>query len=185
MMRPPVTVEFSRPIRVEDMEEGENVVAIDATADERAALAARFGLMALDRLAAELRVTATKGTTITVHVAGTFVAEVTQACVITIEPVKARIDSAFALTYGSEAVPVAEEGEIHLSLDREDPPEPIINGVIDLGEAVAEHLALELDPFPRAPGAKFDGFSSKSPESPNAGPPTSPFAVLAKLKSKL
>jgi uncharacterized metal-binding protein YceD (DUF177 family) len=184
-MRPPITPEFSRPIRVEDLETGENVVSIDATAGERAALAARFGLMALDRLAAELRVTATKGTTPTVHVAGTFVAEATQACVITLEPVKARIESEFALTYGGTAAPFPEEGAIELTLDGEDPPEPIVNGVIDLGEAVAEHLALELDPFPRAPGAKFDGFSSDLSGPPEAGAPSGPFAVLAKLKPKL
>lgn len=182
-MRPPVTPEFSRPVRVEDLEAGESVVTIDANAGERAALAVRFGLMALDRLAAELRITATKGATPTVRVAGTFVAEATQACVITLEPVKARIESEFALTYGG-AVPFVEEGEIELTLDGEDPPEPIVNGVIDLGEAVAEHLALELDPFPRAPGAKFDGFSSDSPASAGAGSASGPFAVLAKLKPK-
>lgn len=184
-MTPPVTPEFSRPIRVEDLVAGENVVAIDATAGERAALAARFGLIALDRLAAELHLTATKDATITVRVAGTFVAEATQACVITLEPVKARIASEFALTYGGTAAPFPEEGAIELTLDNEDPPEPIVNGVIDLGEAVAEQLALELDPFPRAPGAKFDGFSSDSPESSGAHPASSPFAVLAKLKPKL
>ena len=32
----------------------------------------------------------------------------------------------------------------------------ILNGVIDLGEMVAETLALDLDPYPRKPGVSFD-----------------------------
>jgi uncharacterized metal-binding protein YceD (DUF177 family) len=181
-MKRPIVPEFSRPLRVGDLEEGENVIAIAATPGERAALATRFGLLALDRLEATLRVVKADDSA-TVRVAGTLAAEVTQACVVTLEPVKTAIEAEMAVAYGGGMSP--EEGEIDLSSAGEDPPEPIADGTIDLGEAVAEQMALELNPFPRAPGAKFDGFSSASAGSQGAAATANPFAVLAKLKSKL
>ena len=48
--------------------------------------------------------------------------------------------------------------------------------VIDLGDYVVEHLALEIDPFPRRPGAVF--------EAPEPLPETSPFAALKALKPR-
>jgi uncharacterized metal-binding protein YceD (DUF177 family) len=59
-------------------------------------------------------------------------------------------------------------------LDAVDPPDLIEDGIIDLGGYVVEHLALELDPFPRKPGAEFT--------PPETDPEPSPFAVLARLK---
>jgi uncharacterized metal-binding protein YceD (DUF177 family) len=62
---------------------------------------------------------------------------------------------------------------------QEDDADPIDNGWIDLGEVVAETLALDLDPYPRKPGEAFpghvedDGAEAKAP---------SPFAVLAPKK---
>jgi uncharacterized metal-binding protein YceD (DUF177 family) len=177
-----IVPEFSRPTRVEDLEEGESVVTIAATPTERDALAVRFGLLALDRLEAALHVLKSADSA-TVRVTGTLAAEATQACVVTLEPVKTAINAEVALAYGGGVPP--EEGEIDLSSASEDPPEPIVGGIIDLGEAVAELMALELDPFPRAPGAKFPGFSSTLAGSVSDAPGANPFAALAKLKSKL
>ena len=41
--------------------------------------------------------------------------------------------------------------EINLTIDDDEVPEPLVGGIIDLGEAATEHLALEIDPFPRNP----------------------------------
>lgn len=65
--------------------------------------------------------------------------------------------------------------------DAEDPPEPLTDGAVDAGEAIAEQLALELDPFPRAPGAVFKGFSSPREGDDRSG---GPFAALARLRAK-
>ncbi len=43
-----------------------------------------------------------------------------------------------------------------LTLEGEDPPDPIIDGRVDLGAIVAEFLALGLDPYPRKPGVEFE-----------------------------
>ena len=58
-------------------------------------------------------------------------------------------------------------------LDEEDPPDPIVDGKVDLGALAAEFLALALDPYPRKPGAEF--------AAPEVAEPDSPFAELARL----
>jgi len=142
-----VTPEFSRPERLDAIGAAPRHVAIEATAAERAALARRFDLVALDRLAAELDLhREASGVVVRGRVQGA----VTQACVITGDPVGARIDEPLALRF-VEGRPQAEE----LELDADDcDTVPIEGGSIDLGEAVAETMALALDPYPRAPGAE-------------------------------
>ena len=51
--------------------------------------------------------------------------------------------------------------------DEDDPDEPIIDGIIDIGEVAAERLGLEINPFPRAPDAEFNGYTSS--EGPRTG----------------
>lgn len=160
--------EFSRAVSVESLEDGETVIDIEADADERAALARRFGLLALDSLTAKVGLTPVDGGLVRVH--GALAAEVTQACVVTLEPVTTRIEASFERLYGAE--PPEEAGGLITDADTEEAPEPFTDGAVDVGEAVAEQLALELDPFPRAPGAAFDGLSSGSKASATTTPGT-------------
>jgi uncharacterized metal-binding protein YceD (DUF177 family) len=96
-------------------------------------------------------------------------AAVTQTCVVTLEPVAADVADRFSLLFG------AVEDEIDIALDSEaETVEPLADGVIDLGEVVAQQLSLVLDPYPRAPGA-----TGPAEEEPPAEPATSPFAALA------
>ena len=173
--------EFSRAIAVESLEDGETVIDIEADADERAALARRFGLLALDSLTAKVGLTPVDAGLVRVH--GTLAAEVTQACVVTLEPVTTRVEGSFERLYGADTP--EEAGGLITDADTEESPLPLADGAVDVGEAVAEQLALELDPFPRAPGAAFDGFSSgsKSVGGDDTGD-AAPFTVLARLKKK-
>ena len=173
--------EFSHAVPVESLTDGETVIDIEADADERAALARRFGLLALDSLTAKVGLTPVDGGLVRVH--GTLAAKVTQACVVTLEPVTTRVEGSFERLYGAGAP--EEAGGPITDADAEESPEPFTHGAVDVGEAVAEQLALELDPFPRAPGAAFDGFSngSKSVGDDDTGD-AGPFAVLARLKEK-
>ena len=173
--------ELSLTVPVESLEDGETVIGIEADADERTALAKRFGLLALDSLTAKVGLTPVDGGLVRVH--GALAAEVTQACVVTLEPVPTRVEASFERLYGADAP--EEAGGPIADADTEESPEPFTDGAVDVGEAVAEQLALELDPFPRAPGAAFDGFTSGSKsvgddDTGNAGP----FAALARLKEK-
>jgi len=161
--------EFSRPIEVSRIPEGGTDIAIAATPAECVALARRFSLLALDRLEAALRLEWAAGPLLRLE--ATLSAEVVQECVVTLEPVRSRVEDRFALHYG----PRAAASDVMLRED-EEVLEPIVDGRIDLGEAVAQQLSLAIDPFPRAPGAA-------APTAPGAGI-ASPFAALAKWRKK-
>ena len=62
-------------------------------------------------------------------------------------------------------------------MDGEDPPDPIVDGRIDLGALAVEFLALALDPYPRKPGAEFT-------PPPEEAPPDSPFDALPEMAKK-
>ncbi len=162
--------EFSRLVPVDRLGEVEITEEISAEPGERAALARRFGLLSLDRLSATLRLERA-GARNLVRVDGRLAAEVTQACVVTLEPVGAHLEKGFILLYDLDAA--AAQGEVVVEPEAEEPPEPVGPHGIDLGEAVAQQLAIALDPYPRAPGAAL-------PEEPRAA--DGPFAVLESLK---
>ncbi len=161
--------EFSRPVEVSRLPEGGMEMVIAATPAECAALARRFSLLALDRLEAALRLEWVAGRVLRLE--ATLSADVVQACVVTLEPVGSAIEDRFVLLYG----PAAETGNVMLRED-EEVLEPIVDGRIDLGEAVAQQLSLAIDPFPRAPGATAQA-------DPGEGI-TSPFAALANWREK-
>jgi uncharacterized metal-binding protein YceD (DUF177 family) len=109
---------------------------------------------------------------------GRLSAEVEQACVVTLEPVVQRIEATLDLRILDEGVEPAD--------DDPDSPDEIESqgGLVDLGEAVAEQLALALDPYPRAEGATLpvldDGAEPAAEDARPARP--NPFAGLAKLR---
>src|SRR5690606_11223516 len=119
-----------------------------------------------------------------VRLSASLEADVVQACVVTLEPVSATIRSNLERLYSTDAVGESEgtvaAGEVEVGHDEEEPPEPLVDDTIDVGQAVAEQLALEIDPFPRAAGVEFEGYTSG--ESEEASP--HPFASLARLKKK-
>ena len=148
---------FSRLVRVDALPRDGLPQTIEANAAERAALARLNDLPAIASLKADLRLTrAGRGA---VRVRGEVTAEVTQACVVTLEPIEAsvreEVDVRFAepkLERAGGKLDVADKNEL-LDLSGEDPPDPIDNGRIDLGALAAEFFALGLDPYPRKPGA--------------------------------
>jgi len=171
-----VIPEFSRPLRVDTLSARGGVVDITASESEREALSARFGILEIGALSARLRLTVI-GRGPLVRVSGRLEAEVVQACVVTLTPVPARIAEDFELAFGPSEDD--ECTEIDLAFESEDPPDPIIDGTIDIGEAVAEQLALALEPFPRADGAVFAPPAEAAPATEEKA---NPFAALAGLR---
>jgi uncharacterized metal-binding protein YceD (DUF177 family) len=170
--------EFSRPFAADRL--GQTIVTETLLAGpaERAALAKRLGLAELTQLAAVVTLERTLGGLI--HVSGRLEADVIQTCVVTLVDFPSHVEDSFAVDFGSapaEFGPLDDDGGIELDPDY-DPPEPIEDGVIDLGELVAQYLALALDPHPRAPGAALDPAWSGADSAE-----TSPFAVLKNLKT--
>jgi uncharacterized metal-binding protein YceD (DUF177 family) len=167
-----VTPEFSRIERVDTIGERARDILIEATEAERAALAERFGLIAVDALSAKLTL---RREAAGITARGRVRATVRQGCVVTGEPVEARIDEPLALRFVVEAGDAAEE-EIELGSGDLDTI-AIEGGAIDLGEAVAETMALALDPFPRAPAAA-KALRDAGVLSEKEARPVSPFAAL-------
>jgi uncharacterized metal-binding protein YceD (DUF177 family) len=163
-------------VEIERLGHEERTYELEASAEECAALAKRFGILAVCGLAATIRLKRLGGRDL-FRLSGHIEAEVEQACVVTLEPVRQKVSEDFALTYSADRE--AETNEVVVDLDAEDPPELVEDGTIDIGEAAAEHLALALDPFPRADSAVFEMESDNSEE---LEAPSSPFAALAKLK---
>lgn len=150
-------------------------IALVANDIERAAVAARLGLEALDRLevAATLEATAEGA-----RLSGTFQADVVQSCAATALPVSATVSAPFVLRYVT-ALELPGEPEVEVELGDEDLDIMAFEaGGVDVGEAAVQTLALALDPFPRHPDAtrilKERGVLSEG----QAGP----FAALAALK---
>ncbi len=171
-MKRPATPEFSRAVEVARLAPGETVFDIAATPAQCAALARRFGLIALDRLAARVAVERVEGGM--VRVAAALSATVVQECVVTLEPVTSTLDEQVTLLFGEAGDTAAE---LVLSAETE-AIEPICGGFIDIGEAVAQQLSLALDPYPRAPGAAT---AMPAADAENA---VSAFAALAKWKER-
>lgn len=169
------TPEFSRAFRIDTLGEAPRIVSIEAGEGERAALAWRFGLVAIRRLEAEAEISRTGET---VRANGRLRARVTQSCVATGDPLDAAVDEPFALRFVTEDQDIAEEVE----LSEEDCDTLAYDGAaVDLGEAVAETLALALDPFPRGPGAEAALRQAGVLGEAEAGP----FAALKALKDRM
>ncbi|HWE46237.1 MAG TPA: DUF177 domain-containing protein [Caulobacteraceae bacterium] len=139
---------------------------------DRARIAKALGLEALNLLEADVAILQTGPGG---EVRGQVHAKVVQICGVSLEPFETDIRSDFSIPFTTEPAAGADDAEDHeFGLADLDAPDVIETGVLDIGAYVIEHLALELDPFPRKPGVEFEA----PPEEHEA----SPFAVLAELK---
>ena len=120
---------------------------------ECAALATRYEILAVAGLRATADLERTgAGARARVH----FIADVVQSCVITLEPVEARIDQRFEVKFMPQdgAKSVENSGAAEQSVLVGDIA-PIRDGVFDLGAVVAEYFSLAIDPYPRKSGIEF------------------------------
>jgi hypothetical protein len=140
----------------------------------RAAIARELDLQALESLEAEMDLSAWLDGAV---VAASWRADIVQICGVSLDPFATRLDGRFTVHIvpaGSPNAPAPPEGEIVIDPDAEDPPDVLEGEAIDLSGYVVEHLALEIDPFPRKPGVEFE-----PPVEPTA---PSPFDALRGLK---
>ncbi|WGM31063.1 DUF177 domain-containing protein [Brevundimonas sp. NIBR11] len=165
--RPP----FSEIVRINEIGAGiERHLIPDADAIKRIVQA--LDLASLSAFEADIRVApAHVGWTLS----GRVVAALEQVCGITLEPLPVQVDEWFSIDLVDTGEPETGTAEAELTLDDET-PDVIEDGRIDLGAYAVEQLSLQLDPFPRKPGAEF-----VQPEEPAE---ISPFAVLKAFKPK-
>jgi uncharacterized metal-binding protein YceD (DUF177 family) len=158
-----------------------DTVHLEADAAQRAGIAALAQALSVSRFS--LQVALKKPTPSRFLLDYRIQAEVTQACVVTLDPVVAQIDHGFAreLHFAGPARRAPESPELDLpaqdiSMDEGEEPEEIESLHYDLAGPALEEFLLALDPYPRRPGVAFDA------EAHADAPPESPFAILKSLK---
>jgi uncharacterized metal-binding protein YceD (DUF177 family) len=167
---------FAHHLKLDEIRDGQRLV-LNADDDECEAIARRLGLLALDRLSAHASFS---WSTDSVRATGRLAAAVTQACVVTGDPVESHLDEPFELLF--MAAPECAGPDEEIELAEADCDVVFHDGSeIDLGGAIADTLGLALDPYPRSAEAeaalKQAGVLSEEQASP--------FAALDALKSRL
>ena len=168
-----MTDRFAHQLRLDQIRDGER---LDLVADEteRDAIARRLGLSSLDRL--EAHVTLAKTGEI-VRAQGRMVAALDQSCVVTGDPIASHVDEPVEILFVPEPSLAAPDEEVELR--RGDLDVVFHDGAaIDLGGAIADTLALSLDPYPRSAAAE----AALKEAGVMTEEQASPFAVLAKLR---
>ena len=155
-----MTPELHRPVPADRVGAAGLDVTVEANAAECAALARRLRLPDVLALRCVFRLTRLTAACILAH--GHLQARVVQTCVVSLDDFAAEIDERFHVRF----VPAGQES---------DDPDPeaddeigYAGGMLDLGEAAAEQLALALDPYPRAPGAELPEIEAEADENPFA-----------------
>ncbi len=189
---------FSRLLRVDDVSDEGLAMTIEADSGECAAVADEIGLPAIGALAARLQITRLRGDLLRVE--GTLHARITQICVVSLEPFESDVAQPVDITFAHVEGPAPErlvrqgrgrdasrrEAEMHRmppppSDDGDaDPPDPIVDGRIDLGVVAVEFLALALDFYPKKPGVHFSDVEIGDTNEPKG----SAFAALERFKDR-
>ncbi len=168
-----MTDEFAHRLPLNQIRDGERI-ELSADESERAKVAERLGLRSLDRLEAHATLER-KGEI--VRARGRLKAGLGQSCVVTGEPVEAHADEPFDIYFLPE--PASGQADEEVELIESDCDVVFHDGsAIDLGSAIADTLALSLDPYPRSAGAEAALKEAGVLSEAEAGP----FAALSKLK---
>lgn len=161
--------EFSRIFDVRQCDG--RTIALIATTDECAALAQRFALVRINRLEASLVLTREAET---ILAAGRLHADLLQSCAVSAEDLAITVNEPLAMRFVPASGEIALEVELEIDSAEIDEIE-YTGSQIDLGEAVAQSLALAIDPFAAGPEADKARVLLESRKD-------SPFAALEALK---
>ncbi|KPF62750.1 DNA-binding protein [Porphyrobacter sp. AAP60] len=128
------------------------LVVIEASLEERTALAVRFGLGAVQSLRAEV---ALDQKARAIRATGRLKAAIMQPCAISTEVFPVMIDEPIDLRFVEDSGRPMTEGEaLEIELEADDCDEIAFTGdMFDLGEAVAQTLGLAIDPYAEGPNA--------------------------------
>lgn len=152
----------------------------EATGEERVELARELDVPSCEHLRVSYEITPLGAGRYAFS--GTLEADVTQACVVSLEPVPVRLSEAFSVEMApadtlEEEPPVVGDREVSSVPD----VEPIEDGRIEAGTIVFGILSAALPPYPRKEGAAFDWVDPRIEADPGA---SNPFSALAKLKPR-
>ena len=164
---------WSVNVRMSEVPDSGLVRQLQAGASELEGVRRELDLLALERLEAEVRL---KPWFDGVEVSAAWSASFAQSCSVSLERLDQRLSGDFlvhVVPNGSLHAPTDEQ-LADIDLDAVDPPDVSEDGTVDIAALVVEHVALEIDPFPRKEGAEFS--------QPEGNPELSPFAVLQRLR---
>jgi hypothetical protein len=140
-------IELSRPLAADRISRSGSVVTVEAGEAECIAVAARLLILGVGSLQCRWQLHVGEDGLIAAE--GALQAQVTQTCVVTLEPFESTLIESFNVHF-------VLEGRLSGSDDPEEPDELVYDGMtLDLGEATVEQLALALDPYPRSPAAEL------------------------------
>jgi hypothetical protein len=162
------------PLALVDVPEAGRHMELAADTPTRAAVARSIGVQDLRRLLASF--TISRHGRDGLRIVGTVSAQVEQTCVVTLEPVESDVSEPVEVVFAPHTRADGVTDTIREA--PQDAPDPLINGVVDLGAVAIEFLTLGIDPYPRKAGAEF-----KAPDAGDEAP--HPFAGLAALRGRL
>lgn len=174
--------EFSRPVDVKSFGAKGRHFKFQATEEESRALARRYSVQSVDDLNAECKIApARKGL---FKLDASFSVTIVQSCGISLDPVEDKISGKFTLVLQQSPRQKREATEIDFSHDEED-IEILDSNLIDIGELIAQHLSLEINPYPRRQDATGEELGQKIIKEEDLlleVEKKNPFAVLKSLK---
>jgi len=182
------SAEFSWLLEVATLPNGVSSVTIEADRKQCSAIAERLNLDAINQFKGKFSIVPEDGGSL-VHISGKLLAVVSQTCSVTLEPLISAIDVSVEWRFADGDYLNEESPEF--DVDGEDPPEPMTDGNIDLGETMVQQLALEVESFPRTKGLPLTEYTTEAVDSAatatgnDASGNDNPFHALKQLKEKL
>ena len=189
--------EFSYAVNADDIASTPVTFTFSPNDAERAAIAKRLDIVSLNR--AEAKVECTRESGHIIYVRGEFSADITQECVVTLDPIQSTIGDEFEAWFSDkdhiasfkkaqiEAKAKKEFIETPMLEEHED-PEPIEDGKIDVGELFVQYLSLAVNPYPQKPGVRVDDVAGNETGSVSDDNkkfmPNNPFAALKNWRPK-
>jgi uncharacterized metal-binding protein YceD (DUF177 family) len=154
--------------------------AREADAGERARMSERIGNAECLALAVDYTIRPDGDARYIVD--GRVKARLEQTCGVTLEPIFQDINEVIDVAFEADA---RRQGTLDVGFDplEDDPPEEIRNGRIEIGEIIAEIVALAADPFPRSPDEELERWEAGGDEGDGETRET-PFAKLRALSPR-
>ena len=184
--------EWSHFFDVADMDDDSLSLSIEPSQEEVEDMTRRLKVNEINNVKADLQILKVTGSG-AYYVSGTVGANVTQDCVVTLEPVETGIEEQIEGWFADKDTTVSfaaakrqrdgvkHNGEIEI-LDEADDPEPLVDGVIDLGELVTQHLSLAIPPYPHKDGVQYEVGDDSFKLDENSPLKKNPFEALKDWK---
>lgn len=171
--------DFNSPFDVDKLGPHPKKIHFEASEAERKMLCARFELLDMLSFKASVLLQRIKGKRIQAHYTGQV--QITQQCVITFKDVQSTLNFDFIRLYEPEVKNAVQDKEIDVDSQSTDEVDLIVEGKIDLLDALCEELGLDIDPHPRVEGIQFNEFGVGPEITEEEVQENNPFSVLAGL----